>query len=165
MISHMQENCLSDMSVAFIAIINLLSLDKILEIYCGIIVVRGGPIFVAFMGNPLWRIYIPTNIYRSISLIFIKKNSQLHYQPNFVPTNQENFGYPRTMTPKNINKNNYTVLVHGCTYKTQFSTTYPSFYILFFWQFLTILKSAPIHEDNFIDLVWTLTLRICMYLY
>lgn len=81
MISHMQENCLSDMSVAFTAIINLLSLDKILEIYCGIFVVRGGPIFVAFMGNPLPRIYIPMNIYRSISLIFIKKNSQLHYQP------------------------------------------------------------------------------------
>lgn len=82
MISHMQENCLSDMSVAFIAIINLLSLDKILEIYCGIIVVRGGPIFVAFMGNPLPRIYIPTNIYTSIYLILIR------IIPNF--TNNEN---------------------------------------------------------------------------
>lgn len=31
-------------------------------LYCGIISVRGGPMFVAFLGNPHPRIYIPTNL-------------------------------------------------------------------------------------------------------
>lgn len=30
-----------------------------------------GPMFVAFLGNPCQRIYIPTKVYRSISSIFI----------------------------------------------------------------------------------------------
>lgn len=42
------------------------------DIYCGIIIVRWGPMFVAFMGNPCPQSYIPTNVYTSRSLIFIK---------------------------------------------------------------------------------------------
>lgn len=33
---------------------------------------RGGPMFVAFMGSHCLRIYIPTNLYTIIRLIFIK---------------------------------------------------------------------------------------------
>lgn len=34
--------------------------------YCRIIIVRGGPVFMAFVGNPSPRIYIPTNVHTSI---------------------------------------------------------------------------------------------------
>lgn len=34
--------------------------------YCRIIIVRGGAMFVAFVGNPCTRIYIPTNVHTSI---------------------------------------------------------------------------------------------------
>lgn len=33
--------------------------------YCGIIIVNGGPMSVAFVGNPCPRIYIPTNVNKS----------------------------------------------------------------------------------------------------
>lgn len=38
----------------------------------GVVIVRGGPMFVAFVGNPCPRISIPMNIYTSICLIFNK---------------------------------------------------------------------------------------------
>lgn len=34
--------------------------------YCRIIIVREGPVFMAFVGNPCTRIYIPTNVHTSI---------------------------------------------------------------------------------------------------
>lgn len=40
--------------------------------YYGIINDRGGPIFVAFVDNPCPRIYITTDVYKSICLILIK---------------------------------------------------------------------------------------------
>lgn len=43
--------------------------------YCGIIIVCGRPMFVAFKGYPCPRIFIPTNEYTSICLIFIYKIS------------------------------------------------------------------------------------------
>lgn len=62
----------------------------------------GGPMFVAFVGNPCPQFYIPTNVtYATICLIFIC------YQRNHDPMNQENFAYPRTLTP--MNKNDSTV--------------------------------------------------------
>lgn len=67
-------------------------------IYCRIIIVCGWPMLVAFVGNPCPRIYIPMNIHTSNCLLFMKI-IRLHYQWNYVPTNQENFGYPRTLTP------------------------------------------------------------------
>lgn len=65
--------------------------------------------FVAFMGNPYPGIYISTNIYTSICLI-----CGIHYQQKYLPTNQENFGYPQTLTP--MNNNDSTVSVMEMTY-------------------------------------------------
>lgn len=45
--------------------------------YCGIIIARGGPMFVVFVGNPCPVIYIPMNVYTSICLICIKIISNL----------------------------------------------------------------------------------------
>lgn len=47
--------------------------------YWGIIIIRGGPVFVAFVGNPCPRIYIISNIYTSIDLIFIKKSNKRNH--------------------------------------------------------------------------------------
>lgn len=58
------------------------------KIYCRIIIVRGRPMFVDFVGNPCPRIYILTNIYAIICLIFI-------YEIELATdkfTNQENVG-------------------------------------------------------------------------
>lgn len=41
--------------------------------YRGISIEHGGPMFVAFVGNPCQRIHISTNVYVSICLIFIYK--------------------------------------------------------------------------------------------
>lgn len=41
--------------------------------YCGIIIVRGGPTFVTFLGNHCPQIYILTIVYARICLIFIDK--------------------------------------------------------------------------------------------
>lgn len=48
--------------------------------YVKVIVLGGGSMFVAILGNPCPRIYIPTNVYTSIYLIFNK------IIPNFLPT-------------------------------------------------------------------------------
>lgn len=39
--------------------------------YCGIIIVHGGPMFVYFVGNPCTQIYITTNQYTILCLMFI----------------------------------------------------------------------------------------------
>lgn len=57
--------------------------------YCGIIV-RGGTIVSGFR-NPYSRILIPTNVYTSFPLIFIKIIADL-LPKKLLPTNQENFG-------------------------------------------------------------------------
>lgn len=58
--------------------------------YCGIIIVRGKPMFVAFVDNPCPLIYIPTNVYKSICLILIK------IIPNLLPTK---FWLPMNIDP------------------------------------------------------------------
>lgn len=60
-------------------------------VYCGINIVRGGQMFVAFVGNHCPWTCIPTYLYAIIYLIFIKIIPMVHYQRNYVPTNQENF--------------------------------------------------------------------------
>lgn len=59
--------------------------------------VRG---FHWYICNSCLRIYIRTNIYTIICLIFIK---MIHYQRNYVHMKQENFSYPRTLNPTKIN--------------------------------------------------------------
>jgi hypothetical protein len=39
--------------------------------YCGIIIVHGGPMFMVFMGHPCPQIYILTNMFLSLFVIFI----------------------------------------------------------------------------------------------
>lgn len=48
-------------------------IDRTKIVNCGIIIVCGGAMFMAFMSNSCPRIYIPTNVpvYASIFLIFI----------------------------------------------------------------------------------------------
>lgn len=55
-----------------------------------------------FQCNPCPQIYIPTNALTSICLIFIKFIPTL-LPMKLRPTNEENFGYPRTMIPTNKN--------------------------------------------------------------
>lgn len=62
--------------------------------YCGVTIVRGGPIFGALMCNL-------ERIYKHLKL------SQTSYQQNYVPINQEKFGYQLTLIP--TNKNDSTV--------------------------------------------------------
>lgn len=73
---------------------NILLLSN--SLYCGIIFVLGGPMFVAFVSNPFTQIYIPTNYI----LVYIYKNRVCHRR-NYVPTNQLNFCYPLKLTPTN----------------------------------------------------------------
>lgn len=57
--------------------------------------------FVAIIGNPCPRIYIPRNvniIQAFVKYRYLSKLSQLHYQQNYVPMNQEIFGYPWALT-------------------------------------------------------------------
>lgn len=75
----------------------------VLFFYSWIIIGRGGPILVAFVGNSCLRIYIPSSQLTPICLIFFFKLSRLHYQRNYVRTNQKNVGYSRTLTPTNRN--------------------------------------------------------------
>lgn len=75
-------------------------------VYCGINIVRGGQMFVAFVGNHCPWTYIPTYLYTIVYLIIIKIIPMVHYQRNYVPTNQENFSY---IDPRN--KNDSIVLV------------------------------------------------------
>lgn len=59
-----------------------------------------GLMFMAFMVNSCPRIYIPTDLCTSICLIHcIYLQNKTCYQQNFVPMNQEHFGYLRTLTP------------------------------------------------------------------
>lgn len=76
--------------------------------YCKIVILRGGPMFVTLihLSNPFPQIYILKNVYTNICLISFKLSQLIHYQ-NYDPTNQENFSYPRTLTP--INKKVSTV--------------------------------------------------------
>lgn len=70
--------------------------------YCGIIIVRLGPMFVAFLGRHCEQIYIPTNVHcicKHMSNIYSRNRTR--YQQNYIPTNQENFDYPWTLTPSN----------------------------------------------------------------
>ena len=53
-----------------------------IHVNCGIFIVRGGSMFVDFVGNI--------------------------YPRNYVPTHQQNFDNPQTLTP--TNKNDFTVL-------------------------------------------------------
>lgn len=69
--------------------------------YCGTIIFRGGSMFVAFLGNLCPRIYIPRTYIQS-DVLYLLKLSWFCNQRNNVPTNQENFGYPPTLTPMNI---------------------------------------------------------------
>lgn len=54
--------------------INFLSYEIELFIYCGIfiMIVRGGPMFVAYVDNPPPQSYIPTKLYTIICLILMK---------------------------------------------------------------------------------------------
>lgn len=62
--------------------------------YCIIIIVRGDQFS--------WVSWVPTEVYTSIYLIRIHlRKRTTKYQRNYVPTNKENFGFPRTMTPTN----------------------------------------------------------------
>lgn len=56
--------------------------------YCGIIIVRGGPVFVAFVGNPCPQSYILTNVYTVYKELL---KSPLCHQRRYVPMNQEYF--------------------------------------------------------------------------
>lgn len=60
----------------------------LLLVYCRIIIVRGGPVFVAFVGNPCPQNYILTNVYTVYKELL---KSQLCHQRRYVPTNQEYF--------------------------------------------------------------------------
>lgn len=71
------------------------------EMYCGIIVVWGGTMFVSLVGNPCLQSYIPTNIYTSIYLIYIYKRNS--YRQNYIPTNQDIIGYPVAATYQHKN--------------------------------------------------------------
>lgn len=92
--------------------------------YCGIIIVREGPIFLAFVGNPCQRIYITTNMCKH--LFNISLQIRTCYQRNYVHTNQEHFNYPRTLT--STNKNDSTVFFF------QFQL-YPIYILFFFYLF------------------------------
>lgn len=70
--------------------------------YCGITIVPWGPMFVGFVNNSCPWIYIPMNLY-TITFSYLLRFSHLHYQWNYVPTKQENLGYPWTPTPTNKN--------------------------------------------------------------
>lgn len=70
------------------------------KLYCGIIIVCGGSMFVDFVGKPCPGIYIPWNLY-TINCLMINELSWLHYQRKYVPTNQETFGYQQTLNPTN----------------------------------------------------------------
>lgn len=79
--------------------------------YCGVIIVRGGPMFMALVGNPCPQIYILTNIHTSVCVTFIHE-IELATNKNNDPTNQDSFCYPRTLTP--MNKNDSTVTISFC---------------------------------------------------
>lgn len=65
---------------------------------CGINIVGGGSMFVSSVDNLCPRIYIPPNIYTTFVLYYFFLN-YLVYQRNYLPTNQENVVYLRTLTP------------------------------------------------------------------
>lgn len=60
---------------------------------CGIIIVYGGPMFAASVGNSCPQTYIPTNLYTSICFIFIYEIELATNQNYVVPANQEIFRY------------------------------------------------------------------------
>lgn len=60
-----------------------------------------------FVGNPCPRISIPTDKYTYKHFLNMYQVIRTCNQRNYVHTNKENFGYPRTLTP--INTNDTTV--------------------------------------------------------
>lgn len=66
------------------------------EIFYGIIIVRGELMFVGFVGNPCSGIYIPTNVNADSFLYLLTKKTC--YRQNYVPTNQGIIGYPVAAT-------------------------------------------------------------------
>lgn len=83
------------------------------RIYYEIFIVRGGPMFTAFVVNPRPRIYIPTNVCTSICLILIKFILNL-LSVKLLPTNQENLatqGHWPTWIHKHERTNDSTVFI------------------------------------------------------
>lgn len=56
--------------VTILSLLRVFSFNFDIGNYCGIIIVRGGSIFLAFVNDPCPQIYIPTNENITISLIF-----------------------------------------------------------------------------------------------
>ena len=67
---------------------------KTVSYYRGIIIVRGGAMFVDFVGYSYSQMYVPTNV-----------TLQIGYPRNYIETNQQNFDKPRPLAPT---KNNYS---------------------------------------------------------
>lgn len=81
--------------------------------------------FVAFRSIPCPRtcthtICTPTNVHTIICLTL--KLSRTCYQWNYVPTNQDHFGYPRTLTPRNKN----VFLKYICVFFLSISQFFPT---------------------------------------
>lgn len=71
------------------------------EWYCGIIIICGGPMFVAFVGTPWTEINFPTNLCTCICLIFI---FEIELGTSEITSPEpENIFYPQSLTPTNKN--------------------------------------------------------------
>lgn len=87
--------------------------------YCGIIIVRGVPMFVTFLGNHCPQIYILTIVYARICLIFIYKvepatNEIMSPQTKRILATNEH--WPPT-NEKWFHSTSYTVSCRLCFYK------------------------------------------------
>lgn len=69
--------CINSFMVHIIYMYTLTLIDRTKIVNCGIIIC-GGAMFMAFMGNPSQRFYIPINLYTSNCLKFIKIIQDLH---------------------------------------------------------------------------------------
>lgn len=84
--------------------------------YCGIIIVNGGPMLVAFIGNPCPQIDFSTTVTHIVQAFvkcFFFKLSLTCYQRNYIPRNQDTFVYPQTLTSTYIDNTN-TTQVNQC---------------------------------------------------
>ena len=69
--------------------------------YCGIIIVRGGSMFVDLLVYPYQWIYVPMNIWQSNKLSYIGMQ-QTSYKLKYIQTNQQQFDNQRILTPPRI---------------------------------------------------------------
>ena len=65
-------------------------------IYWRIIIVRGGKVFMDFLGHSYSRIYVPTNVYQINELSCILMH-QTSYSQYYISLNHQNFDNPRTL--------------------------------------------------------------------